>query len=325
VKAVICTKYGPPEVLQLKDIEKPTPKSNEVLIKIFASTVSAADFRMRSFTVPKSYWLAARIALGVRKPKKTILGGELAGEVEAVGKDVKLFRKGDKVFAVTGLNTSGAYAEYICLPENGIIAGKPSNLSYEEAAAMPIGARTALYFLKMANVGRGQKVLIYGASGSVGTYAVQLAKYFGAEVTGVCSTNNLDMVKSLGADNVIDYTKDKVSKHTDYYDVIFEAIDKAPFSDCLKALKKDGIYLSVASPVKTPQMIWASTIGGRKIIVGKHPPQNTEDLILLKELAEKGEVKPVIDKIYLLEQIVEAHRYVDTRHKKGNVAISINQ
>ena len=325
MKAVICTKYGPPEVLQLKDIEKPTPKSNEVLIKIFASTVSAADFRMRSFTVPKSYWLAARIALGVRKPKKTILGGELAGEVEAVGKDVKLFRKGDKVFAVTGLNTSGAYAEYICLPENGIIAGKPSNLSYEEAAAMPIGARTALYFLKMANVGRGQKVLIYGASGSVGTYAVQLAKYFGAEVTGVCSTNNLDMVKSLGADNVIDYTKDKVSKHTDYYDVIFEAIDKAPFSDCLKALKKDGIYLSVASPVKTPQMIWASTIGGRKIIVGKHPPQNTEDLILLKELAEKGEVKPVIDKIYLLEQIVEAHRYVDTRHKKGNVAISINQ
>ncbi|MCL2320494.1 MAG: NAD(P)-dependent alcohol dehydrogenase [Oscillospiraceae bacterium] len=325
MKAVICTKYGLPEVLQLKNIEKPMPKANEILIKIFASTVSAADFRMRSFTVPKSYWLVARIALGIKKPKRPILGGELAGEVEAVGKDVTLFRKGDKVFAATGLNTSGAYAEYICLPENGIIASKPSNLSYEEAAAMPIGARTALYFLKKANVRSGQKVLIYGASGSVGTYAVQLARYFGAEVTGVCSTVNLDMVKSLGADNVIDYTKEKVSKYADYFDVIFEAIDKGSFSDCLKALKSDGIYLSVASPVKTPQMIWASTIGGRKIIVGKHPPQSAEDLILLKELAEKGEIKPVIDKIYPMEQIVEAHRYVDTRHKKGNVVISISQ
>ena len=323
MKAIICTKYGPPEVLQLKNIEKPTLKANEVLVKVFATTVSAADFRMRSFTVPKSYWLIARIALGFTKPKKPILGGELAGEVEAVGKDVTLFRKGDKVFAATGLKTSGAYAEYICLPENGIIARKPSNLSYEEAAAMPIGARTALYFLDKANVSRGQKILIYGASGLVGTYAVQLAKHFGAEVTGVCSTANLDMVKSLGADNVIDYTKEKVSQYANYFDVIFEAIDKGPFSDCLKALKSDGIYLSVASPAKTPQMIWAS-IGGRKIIVGKHPPQSSKDLILLKELAEKGEVKPVIDKIYPMEQIIEAHRYVDARHKKGNVIISIN-
>ena len=324
MKAIICTNYGPPEVLQLKNIEKPTPKANEVLIKIFASTVSAADFRMRSFTVPKSYWLAARIALGVRKPKRAILGGELAGIVETVGKDVKLFKKGDDVFAATGLNTNGAYAEYICLPENGIIAKKPSNLTYEEAAAMPIGARTALYFLKKANVSKRQKVLIYGASGSVGTYAVQLAKYFGAEVTGVCGTTNLDMVKSLGADCVIDYTKEKVSKYTDYFDVIFEATDKGSFSDCLKALKSDGIYLSVASPVKTLAMIWASTVGGRKIVVGKHPPQNTEDLLFLKDLAEKGEVKPVIDRVYPMAQIVEAHRYVDKRHKKGNVVISVN-
>ena len=319
MKAIICTKYGPPEVLQLRDIEKPAPRDNEIMVRIFAATVSASDFRIRSFTVPKSYWLFARIALGIGKPKRDILGGELAGKVEAVGKAVTLFKKGDRVFAATGLNGCGAYAEYICLPENGIVAEKPSNLSYEEAAAIPIAARTALHFLKEANLSKNQKVLVFG------TYAVQLAKYFGAEVTGVCSTANLNMVKSLGADNVIDYTKENLSNYTNYFDVIFEAVGKSSFSACLKALKRGGVYLSVASPVKTFQMIWASIVIRKKIIVGKHPPQNVDGLLFLKELAEKGKIKPVIDKIYPMEQIVEAHRYVDTGHKKGNVVISILQ
>jgi NADPH:quinone reductase-like Zn-dependent oxidoreductase len=323
MKAIVCTKYGPPEVLQLQEVEKPTPKDNEVLIKIHAATVSAADFRIRSFTVPLSFWLPGRIALGFRKPRKSILGAELAGEIEATGKDVKLFKPGDQVFAAT-LKNFGAYAEYICLPEDGVIAIKPSNLTYEEAAAIPIGARTALHYLRNANIQSGQKVLIYGASGSVGTYAIQLAKYLGAEVTGVCSATNLELVKSLGADKVIDYTEADFTKNFEMYDVIFIAVDKLSFSTGMRFLKEEGTYLNVTTPVKSLPMLWTSMTSNQKIMIGETPPANAEGLIFLREMVEQGKIKPVIDRRYPLEQIVEAHRYVDKGHKKGNVVIAIS-
>lgn len=325
MKAVVCTKYGPPEVLQLIEIEKPVPKDNEVQIKIHATTVSAADYRVRSFKVPVSFWIPARLMLGLRKPRKFILGMELSGEIETVGKDVTTFKKGDQVFAAT-LQTFGAYAEYICLPEDGPIAIKPTNITFEEAAAIPIGARTALHYLKkIGNVKPEQKVLIYGASGSVGTYAVQLAKYFGAEVTGVCSTANLDLVKSLGADRVIDYTKHNFIENFETYDIIFVTIDKLPFSACKKVLSKKGIYLNIARPIPSLQMIWTSLTSSNKVVVGKNSPESAEALIILKKIIEKEQLKPVIDKIFTLHQIVEAHKYVDRGHKKGNVVIVVNE
>ena len=323
MKAVICTKYGPPEVLQLKEVEKPVPKDNEVRVKVYATTVTVADHRIRSFTVPPAVWLPARIALGLRKPKKSILGVEFAGEIESVGKDVKLFKKGDQVFAAT-LTDFGAYAAYKCLPEDGPIAIKPANSTYEEAAAIPTGARTALHYLRKGNIKSGQKVLIYGASGSVGTYAVQLAKYFGAEVTGVCSSTNLALVKSLGADKVIDYTESNWTKRLEMYDMIFLAVDKCPFSVCNKSLHKEGVYLNVTSPIKSLPMLWTSMTSKKKLIMGETPPGSAEELAFLKGLVEAGTLKPVIDRSYTLDQIVEAHRYVDKGHKKGNVVITVN-
>lgn len=255
--------------------------------------------------------------------KKPYWGAELAGEIESVGRDVKLFKKGDQIFAAT-LISYGAYAEYKCLPADAAIATKPSNLTYEEAAALPIGARTALHYLRKANLQPGQKVLVYGASGSVGSYAVQLARYFGAEVTGVCSTTNVQWVKSLGADKVIDYTKEDFSSQGETYDVIFEAVDKSSFSACMRALKKDGIYLNVVTPLPSVRMLWTKMTGGKKLFLGENVPERAEYLSFIKGLVEAGKIRPVIDRRYPLEQIVEAHRYVDKGHKKGNLVITVN-
>jgi len=322
MKAIVYTKYGTPDVLQLKEVVKPIPKKNEILIKVKATTVTIADIRSRSFTVPPAFWLPARIKLGFRQPKKEILGMELAGEVESVGKEVKRFKEGDQVFAAS-LAGFGAYAEYKCLPEDGPVSIKPSNITYAEAAAIPIGARTALYFLRKANIHNGKRVLVYGASGSVGSYAVQLAKYFGASVTGVCSTTNLELVKSLGADKVIDYTAEDFSKTVETYDVIFEAVNKSSFSDCMKALKKDGTYINVTEPLPSVQMIWTKLTTAKNLLLSRNSPETSEALDFLKELVEMGKLKVVIDRYYEFEEMVEAHRYVEKGHKKGNVIINV--
>jgi NADPH:quinone reductase-like Zn-dependent oxidoreductase len=323
MKAIVCTKYGPPEVLEVREVAKPVPVDNEILVKVYATTVTAADFRIRSFTLPLSFLLSLpiRLALGVRRPKKAILGVELAGKVEAVGRNVRLFREGDEVFAAT-LAGFGAYAEYKCLPENGPIATKPCNLTYEEAAAIPIGARTALYYLRKADIRPGQRVLIYGASGSVGTYAVQLAKYWGAHVTAVCSTRNLELVRTLGADRVIDYTAEGFSGHGQTYDVVFDTVDKAPFAQCMKALTGEGIYLNAARVVPDIRMLWAK-LTGRKLVLSQASPETAEALEFLKGLVEAGRIQVVIDRFYSFEGIVDAHRYVDKGHKKGNVVVSV--
>jgi len=321
MKAIVCTKYGPPDVLQLKEVEKPTPKDNEVLIRIHATTVTSGDVVIRSSTYGPGFWLPGRIMFGLIRPRKTIPGNELAGEIESVGKHVTLLKKGDQVFGVTSeLSFGGTNAEYKCLPEDWP-AIKPANMTYEEATAVPIGGLTALHFLRKGDIQSGQKVLIYGASGSVGTFAVQLARYFGAEVTGVCSTTNIEMVKSLGADKVIDYTKEDFTKSGQTYDIIFDTVIKTSFSHCKSSLKQRGVYLTTDWPLQF-QALWTSMIGSKKLVFGL-PSKNSEDLIFLKELIEAGKIKSVIDRRYPLEQTAEAHSYVDKGHKKGNVVITV--
>ncbi len=330
MKAVVYTEYGPPEVLQIKEIEKPVPRKNEVLIKIHASTVTIEEPRLRNFPANKHpflLWLIGALILGFKKPKRTILGIELAGEIESIGKNVTRFKKGDQVYGYTGIGL-GAHAEYRCMREKGegVLGIKPPGMTYEEAAAVTNGALTALVFLRnVGHIQRGEKVLIYGASGSVGTAAVQLAKSFGAVVTGVCSTTNLDMVKSLGADKVIDYTKEDFTENGETYDIIFDTVSKLSFSKCKKSFKNKGRYLlTIFESTDILTMIWTSLFGDKKLLASSSNFfWKPEDLQLCNMLFEAGKLKPVIDKRYTLEQIAEAHSYVEKGHKKGNVVIMI--
>ena len=323
MKAVIYTKYGPPDVLKLQEVEKPVPKDNEILIKIYATTVTAGDVEMRSLKLPFLYALVLRMGFGFTKPRNEIPGTELAGEIEAVGNDVTLFEKGDQVFATTGTG-GGAYAEYICIAEEGILTIKPSNMTYEEAAAVPFGAMVALNLLRKVDIQPGQNVLINGASGGIGQFAVQLAKHhFGAEVTGVCSTPRIEFVKSLGADKVIDYTKEDFTKNGETYDLILDILGMGSFSQSKSSLSKDGRYLYASFKMKQVfQMLWTSISGDKKVVCAMAPTK-TEDLIFIKELIEAGEIKSVIDKSFPLEQAAEAHRYVESGQKKGNVVITV--
>jgi NADPH:quinone reductase-like Zn-dependent oxidoreductase len=318
MKAIIYENYGPPEVLQLKEIDKPAPKDNEILIRIYATAVNSGDIRMR-----KADPFAVRFMLGLLRPRKKIPGVVFAGIIEATGKSVTKFKTGDEVYGSSFMRFS-TYAEYISLPEDGIIAKKPVNLTYAEAAAIPFGGNTALHFLRKAKIEAGQKVLIYGASGATGTAAVQLAKYFGAAVTAVCSTGNIALVKSLGADTVIDYTKEDFSKPGEQYDIVFDTVGYSPFSDSIKSLKKNGYYLRLVhmSPGPILKGLWISMTGNKKVIGGV-ASGNAEDLVFQNKLIEDGQLKPVIDKTYPLEQIVEAHHYVEAGHKKGNVVITV--
>jgi NADPH:quinone reductase-like Zn-dependent oxidoreductase len=328
MKAIVNTEYGSPDVLQLKEVEKLAPKDNEVLIRVRATSVNFGDTMARNFkaitprefNMPFLFWLLAKISFGLREPKITILGSEFAGEIEAVGKDVKRFKKSDQVFGYPG-QSFGAYAEYLCMPEDGVLAIKPANMTYEEAAVVPYGAIMALNLLRKMNIQPGQKVLVNGASGGVGVYAVQLARHYGAEVTGVCSTANVELVKSLGADKVIDYTKEDFTQRGETYDLIFDILGKASFSRCKSSLKSNGIHLFASFKMKQLfQMLWTSMTGGKKVICAI-APGSTEDLISVKELIETGKIKSIIDRRYLLEQTAEAHRYVETGHKMGNVVI----
>jgi NADPH:quinone reductase-like Zn-dependent oxidoreductase len=321
MKAVVYEEYGPPDVLELREIEKPTIKDNEVLVRVRATTVTPMDWRFRN---PKS--IIARYMSGLTKPKNNILGVELAGEIESVGKDVRLFKKGDEVYGGTGPR-GGAHAEYISLSEEAVVP-KPANMTYEEAAAVPFSGLTALRFLRnKGNIQSRQEVLINGASGGVGTLAVQLAKYFGAEVTGVCSTTNLELVQSLGADKVIDYTQEDFTRSGHTYDIIFDAVGKNSFSNCRGSLNQEGVYLStVATLPLFLQMLWTSRIGSKKAIfmlAKGSATEDQEDLILLKDLIEAGKVKSVIDRSYPLSQTAEAHRYAQKGHAKGKVVITV--
>jgi len=325
MKAVLHTKYGAPELLKYSEVPRPEPKEGEVLIKIHATTITSADCNVRALTfAPKMFRLPARLYFGFFKPNINILGTEFSGVVESVGRDVKKFKAGEKVFGIPGLKM-GAHAEYLCLSEDGEFVTKPENVTFEEAASTFFGGHTSLFFLRdKARIKKGQKVLIYGASGCLGTFAVQLAKYFGAEVTGVCSTGNVEMVKSLGADRVIDYTKEDFADSDEKYDIIFETVGKASVSDCKKSLKPDGTYLSAhVRFADIVHSIMSSLFGSKKVMLVGAAPERVEDIIFLKELLEAGRIKPVIDRTYPLEETAEAFRYVEQGHKKGNVVIKV--
>jgi NADPH:quinone reductase-like Zn-dependent oxidoreductase len=324
MKAILHTAYGPPEELQLSEVEKPVPKADEVLIRIHAATVTSSDCNVRDLTfAPTWSVLPMRMQFGLRKPKFDRLGIDLAGEIEAVGKDVTRFKAGDQVFGRPD-PAFGAHAEYICIREDGVLATKPADMTWEEAASLPLAGNTALYFVRdLGKIQAGQKVLINGASGGIGTFAVQLAKYYGAEVTGVCSTTNVEMVKSLGADRVIDYTKEKFAKSGETYDVILDVVGKTSFSRCKDSLRKEGLYLATLPTIAIVlQTLWTGVTGGKKVKFGDAVGK-VENLVFLGELAEAGKLKAVIDRRYPLEQTAQAFRYAETGHKKGTVVITV--
>lgn len=330
MKAIVYSEYGAPDVLRLKDVETPEPKDNEIRVRVRATSITVGDLWARNFKVisprkfsmPFPLWLPSRMFFGISKPRISILGSEFAGNVESVGKDVKRFKPGDAVFGYLG-QSMGANAEYLCLPENGMVAHKPVNMTYEEAASVPYGALTALSLLRKVNVQAGQKVLVIGASGKIGSAAVQLAKYFGAEVTGVCSTPGMDFVKSLGADRVVDYTKEDFTQNGETYDLIFDVMRKSSFAESRDSLKPNGIYLLASFKMKQVfQMLWMSMRGGRKVVCALSS-ENVGDLVFVKELVEAGKIKTVIDRCYPLEQTAEAHRYAETGGRRGNVVITV--
>jgi NADPH:quinone reductase-like Zn-dependent oxidoreductase len=331
MKAIVYTKYGGPDVLNIQTVEKPYPKDNEVLIKVRAVSVNYGDIIARNFrnisakefNMPFLFWVFARFGFGLNNPKIKILGNTFSGEIESVGKDVKQFRKGDQVFGYTG-ESMGAYAGYLCMPENGIISVKPSNMTYEEASVIPYGTIMALNLLKKANIQKGQKVLIIGASGGIGSAAAQLAKHhFGAEVTGVCSTAGLEFVKNLGADKVIDYKKEDFTKSKETYNLIFDILGKGSFSAYKPLLKPKGVYLLASFKTKKLlQMLWTSIVGGKKVVCAIAIPE-PEDLVFIKRLTEEGKIKSIIDRYFPLEQTAEAHKYAETGNKRANVVIKV--
>lgn len=318
MKAAVCTSYGKPEVLQLKEIEKPTPKEDQILLKIHSSSVTSGDARIR-----RADPYAIRFIFGFKRPRKSVLGVVVAGEVESIGSKVSKFKVGDKLFGTTGMSF-GAHAQYQCISEDGTLAVIPENISYDEAAAIPFGGTAAIYFLRKANIQKGQKILIYGASGALGTMAIQLAKEYGAEVTAVCSGSNKEMVSSLGADKVVDYTKEDFTKNGEMYDIIFDTVGKSSFSAGMKSLKKKGVMLLASADTGVMLRAAISSIFGSKKVISGVIKETAEDMQFFKKLIEAGKLKAVIDKVYSLEQIAMAHAYVDKGHKKGNVIIKMN-
>ena len=324
MRAVVYDRYGSPDVLYFKDLPKPLPKDHEVLIKTRATTVTTGDWRARTLHMPAGFGLMGRLFFGLSKPRQPILGTELAGEVEVIGRNVSRFKVGDQVFAFTGARM-GCHAEYTCVPEDGAIALKPARLDYGEAAALSFGGTTMLDFFKRGKLQRGERVLVNGASGGVGSAAVQLARHFGADVSGVCSTPNVELVRSLGATHVIDYTKEDFTRNGETYDVIVDTAGSAPFSRCKDALREGGRLLVVLGGlIDLLQVPWVSMTNSRKVIAGSVLAARAEDLRFLAQLAETGELTPVIDRRYVFAQIADAHRYVDTRRKKGSVVITMD-
>ena len=331
MKAIVYTEYGPPEVLQPAEVEKPVPKDNEILIRIAATSVSYGDLvarnvkgiSLREFNMPFPFWVITKVAFGLSKPKISVLGSEFSGEIEAVGKDVRRFKEGDQVFGYMG-QSMGAYAEYLCMPEDGVVTTKPVNMTHEEAAAVPSGGMTAWHILRKVGIQSGQRVLINGASGGIGSHAVQLAKFhFGAEVTGVCSTPRLELVKALGADQVIDYTKEDFTQSGETYDLIFDVLGKSSFSRCRDSLKPNGRYVLASFKMRPLVQMLSTKIRGDKKVLCVLSPQSTEDLIFLRGLIEEGKVRSIVDKCYPLEQAAVAHRYVEEGHKKGHVILTV--
>lgn len=323
MKAIVCTAYGSPEVLQLEELERPIPTDNEMLIKVHATTVTAGDVRVRRFDVPLLFWLPIRLVLGINRPKQAVLGVEYAGEVEAVGKSIKNFRVGDRVFGSTAWMKFGCYAEYTVQPEDGMISKIPEKLNFQQIASVPFMGIGALYFIRRAQLEKGKKILIYGASGAVGTYSVQLAKYFGAEVIAVCSTTNIELVKSLGADLVPDYTASDFKLESEKYDVFFDAVGKCSFTKALHAVKKGGKYITAdRGLMDTIRGILVNLIGTKTVIAGTAKPDHG-DLKFLSELVINGQLVSVIDKTFSFEEMREAHRYVDSGRKRGNVIVKV--